>query len=147
MSRFDNLNSQVYTTAPSMPHLEIDEQDNEAHDGKFFRFHSSSPEGDVLEAEAEFLTHAGRVLVKFHTAENIAAGLEVVVETIMNEARTGYWKANPHATLRIDIDAGRFTNELTQIAPRFGFTGPEPAGEFGTEDQYVRFRAELPLAG
>ena len=126
-----------------MQRLEISEGDNWNHDGKYFRFHSRSPEGEVLAAEAEFLPHAGRALVMFHTAENISAALEAVVEAIQEEARTGYWDANPHAILRIDIDAGRFEEELREIAPRFGFVGPVLGGEYGTADEYVRFRAEF----
>lgn len=96
-----------------------------------------------LKAHADFDPLTGVAEVKFEQATNMAAALEAVVSMLQSEARI--WKTNPILPLRIDIDAGRFVNELTQIAPRFGFTGPEPAGEFGTEDQHVRFRAELPL--
>jgi hypothetical protein len=135
-----------------MANLEVQRENNQAGDGTFFRFHSSSPEGDILDAEAEFLPHAGRAIVKFKTVENITAGLDAVVNAIKEEARKEYWKANPHATLRIDIDAGPFAPELADVAPRFGFIGPKPAGEYGTASQYdvfsaeFRLQSELPLA-
>jgi hypothetical protein len=97
-----------------------------------------------LNAHADFDPLTGVAEVKFEQATNMAAALETVVSKLQSEARI--WKTNPILPLRIDIDAGRFANSLRQVAPRFGFSKQQPAGEFGTEDQHVRFRAELPLA-
>lgn len=122
-----------------MAQLEIKREKNP---GSGFAYTFTS---EGLKAHADFDPLTGVAEVKFEQAANMAAALEAVVSTLQTDARL--WETNPILLLRIDIDAGRFVNELTQIAPRFGFTGPEPAGELGTESQYVRFRAELPLAG
>lgn len=98
-----------------------------------------------LKAHADFDPLTGVAHVTFEQAANMAAALEAVVSTLQSEARV--WKTNPILPLRIDMDAGRFAEELTIIAPRFGFTSPQAAGELGTPEQSVRFRAELPLAG
>lgn len=101
--------------------------------------------GEGLQAHADFDPLTRVAEVKFDQATNMAEALQAVVDTLQNEARL--WKTNPVIPLRIDIDAGRFANSLRQVAPRFGFSNQQPAGEFATEDQHVRFRAELPLAG
>lgn len=99
---------------------------------------------DGLEAHADFDPTTGVAEVTFEKAINMAAALEAVVETLQSEAHI--WGTNQALSLRIDVEAGKFINELTKIAPRFGFAGPQQAEEFGTIGQSVRFRAELPLA-
>jgi hypothetical protein len=98
-----------------------------------------------LSAHADFDPTTGVAEVKFEEATNMVSALEAVVCELQREARV--WKTNPLLPLRIDIDAGRFTDELVKVAPRFGFTGPQAAGELGHESQFNRFRAEFPLKG
>lgn len=97
-----------------------------------------------LKAHANFDPTTGVAEVAFDEAENMAAALQAVVDTLVDEADK--WKTSPVLLLRIDINAGKFEKDLKAVAPRFGFTGPQPAGEFGSTGQFVRFRAELPLS-
>lgn len=97
------------------------------------------------QAEASFRADTGEAQVKIQEAENLAPILQTVIDKLLLEAKTR--KTNPIFPLRIDFDAGIFANEFAKLAPQFGLKGPQPAGEFGTENQYVRYRKELPLVG
>lgn len=96
-----------------------------------------------LKAQAEFNPLAGEARVTFEEAQNMTSALLTVVTKIQADARI--WETNPVLPLRIDIDAGKFADALARVAPRFGFSGPQPAGEFGTTEQFVRFRGEFSL--
>lgn len=98
-----------------------------------------------LEAHANFDPTTGVAEVKFVTAKNMTSALEAVVNTLQHEARE--WGTNPILPLRIDIDPERFAKRLQQVAPRFGFSHQERAGEFGMVEAHKRFRVELPVAG
>lgn len=96
-----------------------------------------------LDAHADFDPITGVAEVEFQEAENMASALQAVVDTLRSEAHL--WETNPILLLRIDIDPGKFAKSLQQVAPRFGFSHQQRAGEFGMVEQHPRFRAELPL--
>lgn len=128
-----------------MAQIEIHREKNEAGDGIVFRFHSAGQGGDVLLADAELHLLSRQAFVTLSKVDNMAAALYEIVETLKHEILSRFGDTDPTIPLQIDINAGKFTKELEEVGPRFGFTGPQPAGELGTEGQFVRFRATLPL--
>ena len=74
----------------------------------------------------------------FEQATNVTSALETVVDTLNSEALR-----RKIPTLQIDIIAGKFVKQLTQIAPRFGFTGPEIVYGQGSTNPITKFHGEF----
>lgn len=97
--------------------------------------------GKGFHAHADFDPTTGEAVVRFEQAGKMAVALRAVVETLQNEARL--WTTSPILPLRIDIHAGQFNKQLSQVAHEFNLKGPIPADESGAEG--LLYRAEVPL--